>query len=75
MGIALGSTVTVWFVFTPKPKVHVIGATVEGPAGPPLRVGSVSPQVVMVYVGLSRGCQPVSWGWACAWWLNKMACN
>jgi len=35
MVIALGPTVTVWFVFTPKPKVHVIGATVEGPAGPP----------------------------------------
>jgi len=37
MGIALGPTVTVWFVFTPKPKVHVIGATVEGPAGPPAK--------------------------------------
>jgi len=36
MGIALGLTVTVWFVFTPKPEVHVIRATVEGPAGPPV---------------------------------------
>lgn len=44
--ITLGPTVTEWLMFTPVPKVHVIGLWWKAQLVPLPRVGPVSPQVV-----------------------------